>query len=317
MLTDHQEAAAGEDWELVSSSDDGPADEAALVATFLLAEPSAAGLAAAAGRIIGGGESGDEEGDKGAAAAALAGAPAPGSPELAQLLLLTAAPAPAPEGGATAEHAALLPAAAGTGPGAGAFGAAQRVAAEAAEVAATSEVFRSRLAALPPAQGARAGASSAAAERAPPPQQAARPPASVTLRVVRADEQEAMLRAVAEMERRSSQREQELALARIRLTSAQAALAQESREAHRFRRIAMVACSVCAFLGLKALLGGPLRQAGVAAAGAVQPAAAAARGVGLTAHSVHEPCAAAAAAARELEGRVAVLVEPLVPGLAG
>eukprot|EP00887_Chlorella_sp_A99_P004422 scaffold30.g4422.t1 len=84
----------------------------------------------------------------------------------------------------------------------------------------------------------------------------------VQLRVVRADEHEQLQRAVEELGQRAEAKERELEATRKRLASAQEALGEEAQAAHRFKRIAFIACSMCAFFGLKVLIGRPCSHAG-------------------------------------------------------
>ncbi|PSC73433.1 expressed protein isoform B [Micractinium conductrix] len=131
------------------------------------------------------------------------------------------------------------------------------------------------------------------------------------LRVVRSDEQAALEAAVAALEARASERERELAVAQARVAGGQAQLTAQTHDAFCLRRLAIMATSFCAFLGLKALLGCPAAQHGSSSAAAK----AAAANPTATAHNqpALPPCKGKALAPAELERQVAVLVEPLLP----
>ncbi|KAI7839685.1 hypothetical protein COHA_006493 [Chlorella ohadii] len=269
-------------WEMVSSSEDGGSEggsdsgEAAaaeaLAASFLATEPLSP---LAADQAVAEGTEGDSP------------PLLPGSPENAQLLQLMAAEAPAaPSLAAASEEgegeAVPVPASAAgmtDTTTSGGMGQASFVIPDASAPALPSPPTPTALAApIAPLGGG--AAASAAMRRA----------ASLHLRVVRSDEQEALERAVAELEKRATQRDRELALAQQRLNSAQTKLAEESSEAHRLRKIAMIACSICAFLGLKALMGGRHRASSCGGqAAACAPSGATMPRAPCVAHSVHEP----------------------------
>lgn len=91
----------------------------------------------------------------------------------------------------------------------------------------------------------------------------------------------------------------------------QAALAEECREVCKLRRVAVIACSICAFLGLKALMGCP---------GAAAPCFTAAATAATSTVAGHAPAedytnakgaGRAELAGEDLERMVAVKVEPL------
>ncbi|KAL4434492.1 hypothetical protein ABPG75_000933 [Micractinium tetrahymenae] len=266
------------DWELVSSSSEegegGPEQQQeaeALARSFQAGEPSPPRSGAGGSSPPGSPASAELAPGRGAA-----GEPAHGSPQRLQRLQLLAAPLPAsgwpalPPGSCGASAEAL-----GGGAAAG------------------------TVAGGPPGRPASAGG--AAEQEAGGSGSSA---GDLHLRVVRSDELQALERAVAALEKRAANREQELALAQLRLSGTQAALEAESREAFRLRRLALMAGSVCAFLGLKVLLGGPERCCGASAAAAHSPLAARCSapggkaGRGLLSDS-------------ELDRMVAVKVEPL------
>lgn len=287
------------DWELVSSSDDGEsgapdleAEAAALAASFQLAEPQ---LGASAPET-------DMEGSAllGAlSGAAATGEPAPGSPEGLQQLHLLAAPLPPSTPEATG--GTIWGFGAGTGtptPAAAHTGHPMPLPSDAATEAAGG---------TSPGAGDSAGVSRSGSGASGASSQAV----SVHLRVVRSDEQEALEQAVVDLEKRAGRQERELALGRLRLSTTQAALAEECREVCKLRRVAVIACSICAFLGLKALMGCP---------GAAAPCFTAAATAATSTVAGHAPAedytnakgaGRAELAGEDLERMVAVKVEPL------
>jgi uncharacterized coiled-coil protein SlyX len=283
-------------WEMVSSSEEGgsqvgeeaAAAAAALAASFLAAEPLSP-LAAARAAAAGAGSAGDTL--------------LPGSPDSAQLLQLMAADAPAAPSLAAASdegegEAAPLPPITtfvADSSGSGGMADAGLPSTSAAALAAVSPPGPATLAG--PGTPLGGGASGSTAMRRS---------SSLRLRVVRSDQLDSLEAVVAEMEKNAGKHKEELALARQRLNSMQAKLAEESHEACRLRKIAMIACSICAFLGLKALMGGPRRASycgGQAAACA--PLNSAPPRAPCVAHSVHEPPVPL------LQRKVAIEVEPL------
>jgi hypothetical protein len=190
----------GEDWELVSSSEDGEpglAEEAALSATFLLAEPSAAPAQPSTPGADAVSPLSYSEGYAQPATVPLAGFPAPGSPERLQLLRLEAAVG-TPAGGAGAHSSKPSPTA--VAPGA---------------VTTPTADGEACLAARQPGSPAVTAAGATAASRTND------AGGSVTLRAVRSDEQESLHWALSGLEKRASQHERDLALARARLANAQ------------------------------------------------------------------------------------------------